>query len=134
MTHELPVIFRICPLAHPDCSTMGNKALAVIAFFPTLPDDYHGHYLQCYAHIGQHGRASFDYYRLTKPASESDASALLRELRSIYETEPDPVKLRVFKRMTATHRRDFQNVAARYRESVKGESAWVQGRIMESAQ
>ena len=52
----------------------------------------------CYAHIGQHGDCSLDWYRTTRPATESEYATLLQELRGIYESGDEPVKLRGVKR------------------------------------
>jgi hypothetical protein len=123
---KLPVIFRV--------DTSAEFAGSVTAFFPTLPADYHGKLMTCYAHIGQHGGASFDYYYSTRPASEAESAALLRELRGIYEGGADPVELQPCKRITPAHRRAFDTEARLYREAVKGESLFVQGRIAESVQ
>jgi len=99
-----------------------------------LPADYSGQFYTCYAHIGQHSSCSREWYQSTRPATESESESLLRELRGIYESGEDPVKLEIYKRMTPAHRRAFNNEAARYRKAVSGESAWVQGRITESPQ
>lgn len=42
----------------------------------------------CYAHIGQHGEASLDYYReCTRPATPTEFAALHRELTAVYSPE-----------------------------------------------
>ncbi len=73
---RLPVIFRI----------MRRKDAEVTAIFPTLPFDRHGAQLTCYAHVGQHGGASWDWYhgRTHRPATRKEYRPLLRELRGIY--------------------------------------------------
>jgi hypothetical protein len=53
----------------------------VTAFFPTLPADYAGNYITCYAHLGQHSSASPEILRLMKPAPAEAYEPLLRELR-----------------------------------------------------
>lgn len=55
--------------------------------------------LQCYAHVGQHGEASLDWYHTTKRATPEEYADLLTELRSIYEAEPDAVRLVVKQRL-----------------------------------
>lgn len=53
----------------------------VIALFPELPADAHGHYCDSYEHVGQHGGA--DYHgvvRHTTPATPDEAAALAAEL------------------------------------------------------
>lgn len=52
---------------------------AIIAFFPDKPD---GPYLMSYAHIGQHGLASYPHPQ-TEPATPEEYAPLLAELRSI---------------------------------------------------
>jgi len=87
-----------------------------VAFFPSEPADRYGHYLTCYAHVGQHGAAAFDYYWSTLPASPDQYAPLHRELTVIYTTRPEsnpaiygaPVTLRICKRMTANHKRELQ--------------------------
>jgi hypothetical protein len=122
---KLPVIFRV---------DTGEFTGSVTAFFPTLPADYHGEQMTCYAHIGQHGGASFDYYHSTRPATEAESAGLLRELRGIYEGGEDPVELQVCEHIKPAHKVAFNTEARRYREAVKGESLLVQGRIAESVQ
>lgn len=104
MTEKLPIIFR------------ADKSGDITAFFPTLPADYRGEQLTCYAHVGQHSGASFDYYHSTRPASDAESAPLLRELRGIYESGPDAVTLQPCKRMSAAHRAAFNTEARRYRE------------------
>jgi hypothetical protein len=123
---KLPVIFR--------ADTSAEFAGIVTAFFPTLPADYHGQQMTCYAHIGQHGGASFDYYASTRPATEAESVDLLAELKRIYEGGADPVQLQPCNRIAPAHRVAFNAEARRYREAVKGESLFVQGRIAESVQ
>lgn len=68
----------------------------VTAVFPDEPE-YEGN-MVCYAHIGQHSRCSLGWYRTTRPATETEYADLLAELRGIYETGDDPVRLVVAKR------------------------------------
>jgi hypothetical protein len=83
----------------------------VTAVFPTLPSDYAGRYFTVYAHLGQHGSGSAEWLRSTRPATDAEAADLLAELRGIYETGPDAVRLVQVKRRTAKHREEFrQNV------------------------
>ncbi len=74
----------------------------ILAVFPSIPADYHGSML-CYAHIGQHGSCSMAYYRQTTPALPDEYSALLAELRGIYENPHygEPAKLIPRRRITA---------------------------------
>ena len=52
----------------------------------------------CYCHIGQHSSYEAEWYHSTRPATPEEYADLLAELRSIYETGHDAVKLRVYKR------------------------------------
>jgi len=72
---KLPIIFR-----------KDKEDSAIVAFFPTIWET--GNYMLCYAHIGQHGSASDDYYRSTLPASPDEYAPLLAELTGIYTTRP----------------------------------------------
>lgn len=71
----------------------------VTAVFPSIPSDYHGGTL-CYAHIGQHGGCSDGWYRKTRLATPEEYGPLLSELRGIYETGDDAVRLVVRTRRT----------------------------------
>lgn len=96
---SLPVIFR--------ADKSGDFKGEVTAIFPTIPADNRGN-LTCYAHIGQHGGASLDWYRTTRPATETESADLLKELRAIYEARPaadpatygEPVRLDIRRRIT----------------------------------
>ena len=55
----------------------------IIAFFPDQPD---GPYLMSYAHIGQHGLASYPHPK-TEPATPEEYAPLLAELRRIGYTD-----------------------------------------------
>lgn len=109
----LPVIFRR-PRSKAEFENDG-----VTAVFPTLPWDSNGTQLTVYAHVGQHGGASFGWYNGTVAAKPEEYADLLRELESIYSDadDPDAVKLQVYKRMTPQHRAAFNAEARRYRES-----------------
>jgi hypothetical protein len=68
-----------------------ETGLPIVFFLETL--DRYGN-LDCYAHIGQHSAASYDYYiKRTTPPKESDKAhveALQRELTDIYSRADDP--------------------------------------------
>jgi hypothetical protein len=55
----------------------------VTAVFPTIASDIAGHFVTCYAHIGQHGGCSREWYYSTKRADPAEYADLLAELRSI---------------------------------------------------
>lgn len=86
---DFPVLFR--------WEGTKRKGRNVVAFFP-----YSGANrgrIVCYAHIGQHAEADHTYLAKTKPATDADAADLLRELRGIYETGDDAVRLVVKRRL-----------------------------------
>lgn len=69
---------------------MGDKVLFVsvdgelTAIFPEIPSDVYGQYCTCYAHIGQHGGSSDNYWlNAQEPVDESEVSALAAELTNI---------------------------------------------------
>ena len=78
---KLPVIFK----KHFE----RGSGWEVTAFFPTLPSSYDGSTMTCYAHLGQHGGASFGYFLAGKKCKPEEYADLLRELRGIYEHGPD---------------------------------------------
>jgi hypothetical protein len=86
----VPVIFR--------ADRSGDFKGSITAVFPT--GEANPGNLVCYAHVGQHGECSLDWYRSTRPAKPHEYEPLLRELQGIYGREPDAVQLVVYKRMT----------------------------------
>ncbi len=68
----------------------------VIALFPALAGDNNPWTCSSYQHIGQHGAASVDLPRFTKPASPKEYASLKRELISI------GYKVKIAKRFTAS--------------------------------
>jgi hypothetical protein len=90
----LPVIFR-------------NNKGDIYAVFPTIPSNYGGYFMQCYAQIGQHSGCSIAYYRDSKPATIEQYKDLLAELKRIYETGDDPVTLVIKKRISPAMRSAF---------------------------
>ncbi|QPC91485.1 hypothetical protein [Mesorhizobium sp. INR15] len=96
-----PVLFRI---------DRSGKHRDVTAVFPTLPSDAAGRFMTCYAHIGQHGSASHQWYvSATRPATAAEYSALKSEL----ESAPYNYRLQVCQRMTAAHRDAFNAALCR---------------------
>ena len=87
----------------------------VTAFFPTEPANYDGTTMTCYAHIGQHGGASFGFFWSGKKCKPEEYKDLLEELDGIYMSEPDPMELVVYQRMTAKHRDEFRAEVNRIR-------------------
>lgn len=82
---KLPVIFRI------------EDRDEVVAVFPTLTERDGS--FTVYGRIGQHSTGTMQWYRTTKPASPEAYRSLLAELRRIYESGPDAVRLHVIERM-----------------------------------
>ena len=64
-----PVIFRL------------EKDGQILAVFPTIPEGMG--YMSCYAHIGQHGVCSPEYYRSTRPCPTGAYRDLYKELEDI---------------------------------------------------
>ena len=74
----------------------------VIAIFPEIPHDRAGDFAESYMHTGQHGAASPTLPRVTRPATETEAAPLKRELEAIgYNLAP---VLRVSFRMDKARR------------------------------
>ena len=56
----------------------------VVAFFPELPADTGGRFITCYAHVGQHGSADWNYVTTrTRPATPAEYGPLAHELEGI---------------------------------------------------
>lgn len=107
MMETLPVIFR------------KESDGSILAVFPTQAESYAGYHMLCYAHIGQHGTCSIDYYHETKPASPDEYADLLAELTGIYTTRPtanpdiygQPVQIIPVKRISRKMRSEFLRAA-----------------------
>src|ERR1700760_3682255 len=80
-----PVVFRV----HPSPKEHGSE---VIAVFPCEPADMDGQTMTCYAHVGQHGACSQDWYNQTRPARPEEYADLKAEL----ESAPYSYRLRVY--------------------------------------
>lgn len=94
---SLPVIFR--------AQRSGDFKGDVTAVFPTVPSDNQAWTCMSYAHVGQHGGCSWDWYRTTRPATPEEYADLLRELEGIYEDGAEPVYLDVQSRWIASYNR-----------------------------
>lgn len=119
-THEtqvLPVIFR-AERSGPDRGT-------VTAVFPTCAADYAGREFMVYAHIGQHGAGSLDWYWRTRAARPDEYADLLKELRGIYGQSLAPgdpvISLQVRQRFTAAMRAAWQADARRARDGLRAD-------------
>lgn len=56
----------------------------IVALFPELPHDIRGEYCMCYAHLGQHSSAQYEYVvSKTVPATPSEYRPLAQELQRI---------------------------------------------------
>lgn len=84
MSEEItPIIFRVCD---------GE----VTAIFPTEPGTSDIGTASCYAHVGQHGSCSLDWYNSrTRSARPEDYASLKREL----EAAPYRYRLKVYRRI-----------------------------------
>lgn len=94
---DYPIIFR---MERVDGENHMGEAWLPIAFFPHEHVNYGK--LGCYAHLGQHGEADLGYYQSTRKPRAADSAKvaeLERELRQIYETGDDAVKLAVKQRL-----------------------------------
>ncbi len=89
MSDSLKVVFR---------KETGGE---IVAVFPVVGNSL-GH-LRIYAHIGQHGAGSPEWYHTTRPASPEEYESLLRELRGIYEGDDEPITLVPSKRLPPRH-------------------------------
>lgn len=88
----IPVVFRKDRGKNPE----------ITAVFPTLTE--RPGMMTCYAHVGQHGTCSLQWYWSTRRATPEEYADLLAELRDIYERSHfpgDPVyTLKVYQRIT----------------------------------
>ena len=83
ITDKVKVIFR------------KDEGGEVVAFLPELPAARGN--IVCYAHIGQHGEASMDYYNSTQTASPEEYNALYEELKAVYNDIELSVKKRIYR-------------------------------------
>lgn len=77
----VPVLFR----ADRTQRNGGGDRIEITAVFPTVPGTVGDpDSMECYAHIGQHGTCSVDWYReKTRPARVEEYAPLARELESL---------------------------------------------------
>lgn len=81
------VIFKMA--RYSDCS--GKE---VLAFFPGASANPGN--VMCYAHVGQHGEASYDFYlKNCRPCSEKEYRPLKKELENLFG-----YRFKIMKRMT----------------------------------
>lgn len=107
---KMPVIFK----KHYDRDV---REWFVTAFFPTEPSSYDGSTMTCYAHVGQHGGASLDFFWLGKKCKPEEYADLLKELRGIYgEGDEQNYDLVVYQKMTPKMRDEFKSEVKRMRE------------------
>jgi hypothetical protein len=106
---QIPVIFR--------AEKSGIDKGELTAVFPTLPGTNDSASFQVYAHIGQHSSGWSGWYQSTRAATEAESADLLRELRRIYESGPDAVRLIVRRRFSSSYDRTRRAAIAATRES-----------------
>jgi len=95
----VPVLFR--------AEKSGDFKGDVTAVFPTLPGTNDPWTMTCYAHVGQHGTCSKDWYWTTRAAKPAEYAPLLAELKRIYENDPgEPARLKVVQRLTPAYDRE----------------------------
>lgn len=58
-------------------------------------------YVGCYAHVGQHSEAHYDYYRSTRPCTPKEYAALKREMENYFG-----YNFKVIKRITWRERNE----------------------------
>jgi hypothetical protein len=100
---EIPVIFRAERGCRATATGRDDGYRHITAVFPTEPATPDPYTATCYAHIGQHSGCRRAWYRTTEPATPEQYADLLAELRRIYETGPDAVRLKIVKRWTQRH-------------------------------
>lgn len=66
------VIFRV-----------NEKYGEVVAVFPEIPSSPRYSECMCYAHIGQHGGCTIEWYSKTRAAKHNEYADLLRELQRV---------------------------------------------------
>lgn len=79
----------------------------ITAVFPTIPGS--PGFMSCYAHVGQHGSCSHDWYRQTRPARAAEYADLKAELESIGYDD-----LKVYRRITHEMRAELRATENRY--------------------
>ena len=86
---ETPVLFRV-------------SSGEITAVFPSEPANRYA--ITCYAHIGQHGACTLEWYGTTRAAKPDEYASLARELESI------GYRLKIYRRMTRGLRDQFAEV------------------------
>jgi hypothetical protein len=95
---ETPVLFR-----------KRFKRDDVTAVFPTIPADYAGNEMTCYAHIGQHGACSVGWYNQTQAAHPDEYTALMHELEGV------GYRLKVYSRIPRAFHEERRSAARAYK-------------------
>jgi len=99
-TEETPVVFRVARSEGPGDS----MAARITAVFPTIAADHDGRTMSCYAHLGQHGGCTWEWYHTTRAAKPEEYADLKREL----ESAPYGYRLKVYRRIQPAHRDTFR--------------------------
>lgn len=98
MPELTPVVFR-------------SQAAEITAVLPCEPADYNGRYMTCYAHVGQHGSAAWEWYHATRAARPEEYADLLKELESL------GYNVKVYKRIQPWMRNKFHHEVDRLTNS-----------------
>lgn len=98
---ETPVLFR---------ANREDGQTFITAVFPCEPYDQ-GDSMICYAHVGQHGVCSPEWYRETTWARPEEYESLKKEL----ESAPYGYRLKIYSRMQPWHRDKRQAEVRRLR-------------------
>src|ERR1700743_2740281 len=97
-----PVVFR---------ADREGGHLWITAVFPCEPFDYEGYKMSCYAHIGQHGGCSQEWYNATRAARPEEYA----ELKAALESAPYGYRFKVYSRMQPWMRKARFDEARRLR-------------------
>ena len=66
----------------------------ILAFLPEISANVGN--IMCYAHTGQHGEATLEYYQSTKEATPNEYKELHKELQGIYNDVELDIKRRLY--------------------------------------
>lgn len=99
----VPVMFR----KHFD---RDSRTWEITAFFVTIPADPQNYTMTCFAHVGEHGGASIDYFSRGKSCRPEEYAELLAEVKQRWEPDEDyPCTIKVYGRWNRRLRNEFYN-------------------------
>jgi hypothetical protein len=98
---ETPVMFR--------ADRAGQFKGHVTAVFPCEPGTNDAGTMSCFAHVGQHGACSLEWYNSTRPATPEEYADLKKEL----ESAPYGYRLKIYKRMARGFAKTRRNALRR---------------------